>query len=92
MSITGFNRRRRELYRTEALNKEVLDEVKEETTDEAIEKTSKEESVNEAIEEDKIDYLKLKVDELKDIAKEKGIEYDSKAKKEDLIKLLEGAE
>ena len=79
MSVTGFNRRRRELSK-----KEALDEVKEETTDEAIEKTY--------IEEDKIDYSKLKVDELKNLLDEKGIEYDSKAKKEDLIKLLEGAE
>lgn len=84
MSVTGFNRRRRELAITEVLNKEALDEVKEET--------SYEEAGNETIGEDKINYSKLKIDELKDIAKEKGIEYDSKAKKEDLIKLLEGAE
>lgn len=67
-------------------------EVKEEITDEAIKKASNEEDLNETIEEDKIDYSKLKIDELKDRAKEKGIEYDSKAKKEDLIKLLEGVE
>lgn len=34
----------------------------------------------------------LKNEELKKLLDEKGIEYDSKAKKEDLIKLLEGAE
>lgn len=33
----------------------------------------------------------LKVDELKALADEKCIEYDSKAKKEELIELLEGA-
>lgn len=35
---------------------------------------------------------KMKVAELKEMLDEKSIEYDSKAKKEDLIKLLEGAE
>ena len=34
----------------------------------------------------------LKNDELKMLLDAKGIEYDSKAKKEELIKLLEGAE
>lgn len=34
----------------------------------------------------------LKNEELKKLLDEKEIEYDSKAKKEDLIKLLEGAE
>ncbi|WP_404989289.1 HeH/LEM domain-containing protein [Clostridium culturomicium] len=34
----------------------------------------------------------LKMDELKAIADEKGIEYDSKIKKEGLIQLLEGTE
>lgn len=76
MSITGFNRRRRELAGIESLNKESLDE----------------EAVNETMEEYKMDYSKLKVDELKKLLDEKGIEYDSKAKKEDLINLLEGAE
>lgn len=35
---------------------------------------------------------KMKVAELKELLDEKGIEYDPKAKKEDLIKLLEGAD
>lgn len=34
----------------------------------------------------------LKVADLKELLDEKGIEYDHKAKREDLIKLLEGAE
>lgn len=34
----------------------------------------------------------MKVSDLKALLDEKGIEYDSKAKKEDLINLLEGAE
>lgn len=92
MSVTGFNRRRRELAIAEALNKEALDEVKEEAKDESIENIPQEEVGNETEEEDKIDYSKLKVDELKNLLDEKEIEYDSKAKKEDLIKLLEGAE
>ena len=52
----------------------------------------KEEALEETEEEDTVDYSKLKVDELKNLLDEKEIEYDSKAKKEDLIKLLEGAE
>lgn len=67
-------------------------EVKVEITDESIEKKSNEEALDETKEEDKIDYSKLKVDELKNLLDEKEIEYDSKAKKEDLIKLLEGVE
>ena len=42
--------------------------------------------------EEKEDLKLLKNDELKKLLDEKGIEYDSKAKKEELIKLLEGAE
>lgn len=38
------------------------------------------------------DLKSLKNEELKKLLDEKGIEYDSKAKKEDLIKILEGAE
>ena len=40
----------------------------------------------------KTDYNDKNKEELKAILDEKGVEYDSKAKKEDLIKLLEGAE
>lgn len=87
MSATAFQRMRRELAKIESLN-----EIKEETIDESIEKTSNGEVVNETMQEDKIDYSKLKVDELKNLLDEKEIEYDSKAKKEDLIKLLEGVE
>ena len=43
-------------------------------------------------EESIIDLSKMKVDDLKDLLDEKGITYDSKAKREDLIKLLEDAE
>lgn len=64
MSITGFNRRRRELAKLEALNKETM-------------------------EEEKIDYSKLKVDELKLIAEEKGIEGYSDMKKAELIEAIE---
>lgn len=42
--------------------------------------------------EEKDDLKSLKNDELKKLLDEKGIEYNSKAKKEELIKLLEGAE
>lgn len=39
-----------------------------------------------------VDFSKMKNDELKKILDEKGIEYDSKAKKEELIELIKGAE
>lgn len=42
-----------------------------------------------AIEENKIDYSKLKVDELKEIAKEKGIENYQELKKIELIEAIE---
>lgn len=61
MSVTGFNRRRRELVKLEA------------------------------IKEAGIDYSKLKVDELKAIAKEKDIEGYSDMKKAELIESIEKA-
>lgn len=42
--------------------------------------------------DEKEELKELKNSELKKLLDEKGIEYDSKAKKEELIKLLEGAE
>lgn len=39
-----------------------------------------------------ISFAELTVKQLKELISEKGIEFDPKAKKEDLIKLLEGAE
>ena len=39
-----------------------------------------------------VNLLKLKNEELKKLLDEKGIEYDSKAKKEELIELIKGAE
>lgn len=57
MSITGFNRRRRELSKLK--------------------------------EAEKIEYSKMKVDELKSIAEEKGIEGYLDMKKAELIEVLE---
>ncbi|MBS6502164.1 HeH/LEM domain-containing protein [Clostridium tertium] len=68
MSVTAFQRRRRELKAKE----------KQLGEDNSL--------------EEKEDLKSLKNDELKKLLDEKGIEYDSKAKKEELIKLLEGAE
>lgn len=76
MSITGFNRRRREL--------------------EALEETKKNEEVSIDLDtsetvENKIEYSNLKVDKLKEIAKEKGIEGYEDMKKAELIELIEKA-
>lgn len=76
MSITGFNRRRRELA--------------------ALEETKKNEEVSIDLDtsetvENKIEYSNLKVDELKEIAKEKGIEGYEDMKKAELIELIEKA-
>ncbi|MEO2564641.1 HeH/LEM domain-containing protein, partial [Clostridium tertium] len=64
MSVTAFQRRRRELKAKE----------KQLGEDNSL--------------EEKEDLKSLKNDELKKLLDEKGIEYDSKAKKEELIKLL----
>lgn len=41
---------------------------------------------------EKVDYSTYTVEQLKELATSKGITFDSKAKKDDLIKLIEGAE
>lgn len=60
---------------------------KEELDSKEDEETLVEDSDNE---ESKVDYKKMKVSELKDLLKEKNIEFNSSDNKEDLIKLLEG--
>ncbi|MBS6509746.1 MAG: Rho termination factor N-terminal domain-containing protein [Paraclostridium bifermentans] len=74
MSITGFNRRRRELALKEK---------------EEAEKVDVEEPIEDVENSDTEDLTKLKVDELKAIAKEKGLEGYSSLTKTELIKLIE---
>lgn len=52
----------------------------------------KAEGYKEVVQKEESKFGAMKVDELKVILDEKCIKYDPKAKKEDLIKLLEGAE
>ena len=47
--------------------------------------------IQDKVKEITVDYSKLTVDQLKELAKEKGIEGISNMKKDDLIKALEGA-
>ncbi|MBS5306469.1 HeH/LEM domain-containing protein [Clostridium sp.] len=92
MSATAFQRRRRELKAKEKQlgeDNSLEDKVVFEGHNHLEEKEVLEE--NNSLEE-KEDLKSLKNDELKKLLDEKGIEYDSKAKKEELIKLLEGAE
>lgn len=65
MSVTGFQRRRRELKLKEDIS----------------------------ISEDESNELNsMTIKEIKELLDKKGIEYNSKEKKEELIKILEGAE
>lgn len=75
MSITGFNRRRRELALKEK---------------EEVEKVDIEEPIEDVEDSDIGDLSKLKVDELKAMAKGKGLEGYSSLTKTELIKLIEG--
>jgi hypothetical protein len=58
----------------------------------AFQRMRREAEAKKQIEENEPDFNKLKVAELREVLDKQGIEYDVKSKKEDLIKLLEGAE
>ena len=77
MSVTGFQRRRREIKLKEYIND--LNELS----------VTEEISVSED-ESNEINSMTIK--EIKELLDKKGIEYNPKEKKEDLIKILEGAE
>lgn len=77
MSVTGFQRRRRELKLKEDINN--LNEL----------------SVTEDIsisEDESNEINSMTIKEIKELLDKKGIEYNPKEKKEELIKILEGAE
>ena len=69
----------------------IKDNVERVYTDEALKEQLTKDGWKEVGEKD-IDFISLTVEQLKLLADEKKIEYDSKIKKEDLIKLLEGTE
>lgn len=79
MSVTAFNRRRREIA--------ALEEAKKLEGVSLNEEASNDIDASETCEQ--IDYSKLKVDELKEIAKEKEIEGFEEMKKNQLIEVLE---
>ncbi|TAN64675.1 hypothetical protein WS9_013530 [Paraclostridium sordellii 8483] len=82
MSVTAFNRRRRELSKIknekEAIEKESIEELEDVREENHVEEN-----------EDILDLNKLKVDELKSIAKEKGLDGYSSMTKQELINLIE---
>lgn len=82
MSVTGFQRRRRNMILEENATaaEENIDIVEEDTTEENI-----------GIEESN-ELSSMTIKEIKELLDKKGIEYNPKEKKEDLIKILEGAE
>lgn len=82
MSVTAFNRRRRELSKIKNEKEEIEKESNEELED-----VREENHVEEN--EDILDLNKLKVDELKSIAKEKGLDGYSSMTKQELINLIE---
>lgn len=82
MSVTAFNRRRRELSKIKNEKEEIENESNEELEDIREENNVEE---NEEI----LDLNKLKVDELKSIAKEKGLDGYSSMTKQELINLIE---
>ncbi|MDU1348276.1 Rho termination factor N-terminal domain-containing protein [uncultured Clostridium sp.] len=84
MSLTGFQRRRRELEENKKIEVEnELDEYNSLGENEEIE--GNKENINKDLE---INYEELKVTELKELAKEKGIEGFEDMKKAELIQVL----
>lgn len=100
MGLAAFNRVRRiAKMREEALLEEknkALEteaiEAEEEVEDIMDPEAEEAEEAEVAEEEDFIDYDKTRVAELKILLDGKGIEYNAKARKEELFELLEGAE
>jgi len=69
------------LLELEKKQKERLKQQNQEDEKQANKENAEKQNIN-------IDYNKLTKDETKEILKEKGIDYDSRAKKDELIKLL----
>ena len=66
--------------------------VKKNNIERVVDDTAKDKYLEDGWKEVKADLKTLKLDELKAIATEKVIQFDTGIKKEDLLKLLEGAE
>lgn len=82
MSVTAFQRTRREMLKERNQKESIKDEEFIQNIEEAHELAVKEDKIN--------SFEKLKLEELKEIAKDKKIEGYSKMKKDELISVLVG--
>ena len=66
--------------------------VKKNNIERVVDDTAKDKYITDGWEEVKVELKTLKIDKLRALATSKDIQFDPEIKKEDLLKLLEGAE
>jgi len=66
--------------------------IKKDNIERVVDDTAKDKYISDGWEEVKVELKTLKIDKLRALATSKDIQFDPEIKKEDLLKLLEGAE